>query len=61
LDEVNKIIEKHSNFERLLTKQEERFTTLERLTTFELRNARQKQLEAAKREREEKERLGWFS
>jgi len=57
LGEIIKLIEKHSNFERLLSKQEERFTTLERLTTYELRQARQKQLEAAKREREEKDRL----
>jgi len=41
----------------LLSKQEERFRALERLTTFELRNARQKQLEAAKKEKEEKEKL----
>merc|ERR1712226_1456401 len=54
LEGVLKLLEKHSNFERLLTKQEERFRALERLTTFELRNARQKQLEAAKKEKKEK-------
>lgn len=57
LDEIVKLIEKHNNFERLLSKQEDRFNQLERLTTFELREARQRQLEAAKKEREEKERL----
>lgn len=52
------MIEKHKKFERLINKQEDRFHNLERLTTFELRNARQKQLEAARKEKEEKERLG---
>lgn len=58
MDEIAKLLEKHSNFERLLNKQEERFNNLERLTTFELRHARQMQLEEAKRKREEKERSG---
>lgn len=57
LDEVDMMIEKHKKFERLINKQEDRFHNLERLTTFELRNARQKQLEAARKEKEEKERL----
>ncbi|XP_065656363.1 spectrin beta chain, non-erythrocytic 1 isoform X4 [Hydra vulgaris] len=57
VDEIMKLIEKHSNFEHLLSNQQERFHALERLTTFELRNARQKQVEAAKREKEEKERI----
>jgi hypothetical protein len=50
------MIEKHTNFERLLNKQTDRFHALERLTTFEMREARQRQLEEAKREREEQER-----
>ena len=58
LESVLKLLEKHSNFERLLLKQEERFYALERLTTFELRNARQKQMEMARKEKEEKDRLG---
>jgi len=56
IEEVDKMIEKHTNFERLLNKQTDRFHALERLTTFELREARQRQLEEAKREREEQER-----
>ena len=58
INEITKLLEKQTNFERLLTKQEERFNALERLTTYELRSARQKQMEAARREKEEKERLG---
>ena len=58
INEITKLLEKQTNFERLLAKQEERFNALERLTTYELRSARQKQMEAARREKEEKERLG---
>jgi len=57
LNEITKMIEKQINFERLLTKQEDRFHALERLTTYELRNARQKQMEAARKEKEQKEKL----
>ncbi|XP_031552905.1 spectrin beta chain, non-erythrocytic 1-like isoform X2 [Actinia tenebrosa] len=54
--EVEKLLEKHSNLEKLLTVQEDRFAALERLTTFELREARRRQMEKEQRIKEERER-----
>eukprot|EP00795_Rhopilema_esculentum_P013447 gene13447-4319_t len=57
LEIIEKLLEKQSAFEKLLATQEERFLQLENLTTFELRQLRRRQLEQAKREKEEQERL----
>ncbi|XP_071480653.1 spectrin beta chain, non-erythrocytic 1-like [Diadema antillarum] len=46
LDEVEKLIKRHEAFEKALYCQEERFTALEKLTTFELRELRKRQDEA---------------
>ncbi|XP_028393281.1 spectrin beta chain, non-erythrocytic 1-like isoform X3 [Dendronephthya gigantea] len=51
--EVDRLIEKHQNFEKLVTSHEERFKALERLTAFELREARRRQQEEQEKEREE--------
>merc|ERR1712048_497577 len=55
LQDVETLLEQHANFERLLEKQEEKVSMLENLTTFELRNARQKQLEEERLAREQEE------
>eukprot|EP00794_Sanderia_malayensis_P017794 gene17794-19571_t len=57
LDVIEKLLEKQSGFEKMLAAQEERFSALENLTTFELRQARRRQMEEARREKEEQERL----
>ncbi|XP_032239849.2 spectrin beta chain isoform X2 [Nematostella vectensis] len=57
LAEVEKLLEKHGNFEKVVAAQEERFLALERLTQFELREAQRRQEEKAQREREERERI----
>ncbi|KAK2552536.1 Spectrin beta chain [Acropora cervicornis] len=57
LNEVEQLLEKHANFEKLVNTQEERFLALERLTTFELREGKRRQMEQERREREEKERV----
>ncbi|XP_015776593.1 PREDICTED: spectrin beta chain, non-erythrocytic 1-like, partial [Acropora digitifera] len=57
LNEVEQLLEKHTNFEKLVNTQEERFLALERLTTFELREGKRRQMEQERREREERERV----
>ncbi|KAM7448230.1 hypothetical protein ABFA07_003643 [Porites harrisoni] len=57
LNEVEQLLEKHSNFEKLVNTQEERFLALERLTTFELREGKRRKMEQERREREERERV----
>lgn len=57
LNEVEQLLEKHANFEKLVNTQEERFLTLERLTTFELREGKRRKMEQERREREERERI----
>jgi len=49
IDEVENLIKKHEAFEKSASAQEERFTALERLTTYELRDR-------DRREREEEDR-----
>lgn len=56
LNEVEQLLEKHSNFEKLVNTQEERFQALERLTTYELREGKRRKMEQERREREERER-----
>ncbi|KAJ7388705.1 hypothetical protein OS493_036144 [Desmophyllum pertusum] len=56
INEVEQLLEKHSNFEKLVNTQEERFLTLERLTTYELREGKRRKMEQERREREERER-----
>ncbi|KAK9729914.1 Pleckstrin homology domain [Popillia japonica] len=61
IDDVENLIKKHEAFEKSAAAQEERFSALERLTTFELRELKRRQEaaeaeERAKREAEEAER-----
>ncbi|CAH1959566.1 unnamed protein product [Acanthoscelides obtectus] len=57
IDEVENLIKKHEAFEKSAAAQEERFSALERLTTFELRQMKRRQeaAEAAEKARKEKE------
>ncbi|CAH0560832.1 unnamed protein product [Brassicogethes aeneus] len=57
IDDVENLIKKHEAFEKSAAAQEERFSALERLTTFELRELkkRQEKAEAEKRAQREKE------
>lgn len=62
IDDVENLIKKHEAFEKSAAAQEERFSALERLTTFELREMKRRQEaaeaeERARREREEAARL----
>lgn len=50
LDLVEALLKKHEAFEKSLATQEERFTALERLTTFELRERQKRQEEEYRRE-----------
>lgn len=53
LDEVEVLIKKHEAFEKSATGQEDRFTALQRLTTFELKELRRRQEEEEERKRAE--------
>ncbi|XP_044730255.1 spectrin beta chain isoform X2 [Chrysoperla carnea] len=54
IDEVENLIKKHEAFEKSAAAQEDRFSALERLTTFELRELKRRQ---EQREAEERARL----
>ncbi|XP_066147280.1 spectrin beta chain isoform X2 [Euwallacea fornicatus] len=60
IDDVENLIKKHEAFEKSAAAQEERFSALERLTTFEIREMKRREAaeaeESARREREEAER-----
>ncbi|XP_076312784.1 spectrin beta chain-like isoform X3 [Tachypleus tridentatus] len=53
IDEVEQLIKKHEAFEKSAAAQEERFSALERLTTFELKEYRKREEEEAERRRQE--------
>ncbi|XP_050300402.1 spectrin beta chain isoform X2 [Anthonomus grandis grandis] len=56
IDDVENLIKKHEAFEKSAAAQEERFSALERLTTFEIREMERREAEAlAERQRKEKE------
>uniref|UniRef100_A0A0K8SEL8 Spectrin beta chain n=2 Tax=Lygus hesperus TaxID=30085 RepID=A0A0K8SEL8_LYGHE len=53
IDEVENFIKKHESFEKSATAQEERFSALERLTTFELKELKRREQEEEERKRQE--------
>uniref|UniRef100_T1HWC3 Spectrin beta chain n=1 Tax=Rhodnius prolixus TaxID=13249 RepID=T1HWC3_RHOPR len=53
IDEVENLIKKHESFEKSATAQEERFSALERLTTFELKELKRREEEEEERKRQE--------
>ncbi|CAH0387321.1 unnamed protein product [Bemisia tabaci] len=53
IDDVENLIKKHEAFEKSATAQEERFSALERLTTFELKELKKKQEAELKKKEEE--------
>ncbi|CAH1390274.1 unnamed protein product [Nezara viridula] len=53
IDDVENLIKKHESFEKSATAQEERFSALERLTTFELKELKKKEEEEERRKAEE--------
>ncbi|KAL4715681.1 hypothetical protein ACJJTC_006260 [Scirpophaga incertulas] len=57
IDEVESLIKKHEAFEKSAAAQEDRFSALQRLTTFEVKEMKRRQeaAEAAERERRERE------
>lgn len=52
IDEVENLIKKHEAFEKSAAAQEERFSALERLTTFELKEMKRRQEAAEKAEQD---------
>merc|ERR1712223_1248139 len=57
IDEVENLIKRHEAFEKAAAAQEERFVTLERLTTFELKELKRKQDEAEEERRRQVEEI----
>ncbi|XP_022245252.1 spectrin beta chain-like isoform X3 [Limulus polyphemus] len=57
IDEVEQLIKKHESFEKSAAAQEERFAALERLTTFELKEQKQKEEREEEAERKRQEEL----
>ncbi|XP_015125014.1 spectrin beta chain isoform X2 [Diachasma alloeum] len=55
IDEVENLIKKHEAFEKSAAAQEERFSALERLTTFELKELKRREQEREEEERRKKE------
>ncbi|XP_055703671.1 spectrin beta chain isoform X3 [Phlebotomus papatasi] len=55
IDEVENLIKKHEAFEKSAAAQEERFSALERLTTFELKEMKRRQEAAEEAERQRKQ------
>ncbi|XP_014212217.1 spectrin beta chain isoform X3 [Copidosoma floridanum] len=55
IDEVENLIKKHEAFEKSACAQEERFSALQRLTTFELRELKRREQEREEEERRKKE------
>ncbi|XP_065331438.1 spectrin beta chain isoform X2 [Cloeon dipterum] len=53
IDDVENLIKKHEAFEKSAAAQEERFSALERLTTFELRELKRRQEEEEQKRQEE--------
>lgn len=53
IDDVENLIKKHESFEKSATAQEERFSALERLTTFELKDLKKREEEEERRKAEE--------
>ncbi|XP_059484523.1 spectrin beta chain isoform X2 [Neocloeon triangulifer] len=55
IDDVENLIKKHEAFEKSATAQEERFSALERLTTFELRELKKRQEQAEEEQRKQEQ------
>ncbi|XP_011882724.1 PREDICTED: spectrin beta chain isoform X2 [Vollenhovia emeryi] len=57
IDEVENLIKKHEAFEKSAAAQEERFSALHRLTTFELKELKRREQEREEEERRKKEEV----